>query len=421
MKWLWFFLILSACASQSVHASPPTYTVTDLGTLGGTTSSGTALSDTSQVSGSAYIADDAAQNAFLSGANGAQPLVNLGTLGGSDSFGQAINSSGQVAGTSSMPTAFVFHAFVTGPNGAGLTDLSTLGGALSYGYGINGDGRVAGYSSTADGSTLHAFLSVSRGGLQDLGTLPGGTNSFGLAVNASGQVTGYSGTASGNNHAFISGTSGGVLRDLGTLGGSSSVGAAINDSGQVVGRSEVSGIGQHAFRSEANGGPLLDLNTLGGYSSFGEGINSAGAVVGYSYLRDNSTQHAFLYTTTYGLLDLNNLLTPGSGWVLTDARAISNQGRITGIGTVGGSAHAFLLVPVLPPLSISSIAKLSNGHMLITGTGGAFQNYGLESSASVDGNFVRIATVAAGTDGSLRFEDAGSAGLTRQFYRFVYP
>lgn len=413
------FSLLLALASLRAQ---PLYVVHDLGTLGGTSSAGNALNDSGQVTGAANLEDDTAQMAFVSGFDGAPPLMNVGTLGGSESFGQSITVYGQVAGSSKIEGDVFFRAFLTGPNGSGLMNLGTLGGSSSYAFGVNGSGQVAGQSLVAGNSTTHAYLSNGGGGaLHDLGTLPGGTASFGQGVNASGQVTGYSSTDSGFNHAFISEVSGGALRDLGTLGGRFSFGAAINDRGQVTGRSEVSTIGQHAFRSGPNGGPLLDLGTLGGFSSFGEGINNNGDVVGYSYLSDNGTQHAFLYMTKMGMLDLNASLVPGSGWVLSEARAINDRGQITGVGSVDGNTHAYLLTLAPTQLRITSITRLENGHVLIRGEGTPAQTYAVEAANTAQSRFTQLAIMTAGNDGGLEFEDSDAPSFPRRFYRFVAP
>jgi probable HAF family extracellular repeat protein len=394
-----------------------TYTVHDLGTLGGTGSLGNALNNSGRVAGASYLLDNQAQNAFVTGANGALPLRNLGTLGGTESFGQAISDSGLVAGIASTGSDS-FHAFLTDGNGGALGDLGTLGGSNSYAYGLNGAGQVAGYFTRNNGVN-HAFLTDSRSMAPvDLLTLPGGSQSFAFAVNASGQVTGYSGTASGFNHAFISDPDGGALRDLGTLGGRFSFGAAINNAGSVAGRSETSTVGQHAFLSGPNGGPLLDLGTLGGFSSYAEGVNSAGVAVGYSFLSDNGTQHAFIYTAAERMRDLNGLLVAGTGWVLTDAKAINDRGQITGTGKFGTEMHAFLLTPVPAELRIVSISHLENGNIRVRGLGTPFQSYTVEVTTDLAGEFAPVMTVAAGSDGTLQFEDAAT-GFVRLFYRFV--
>ena len=82
------------------------------------------------------------------------------------------------------------------------------------------------------------------------------------------------------------------------------------------------------------GGTVIDLGTLDGYrSSEAFGINSAGQVVGRA---DEPTtagapDHAFLYTDGVGIQDLNALIPAGSGWVLTEARAINDTGFIAEI------------------------------------------------------------------------------------------
>lgn len=45
------------------------------------------------------------------------------------------------------------------------------------------------------------------------------------------------------------------------------------------------------------------------------------------------------------MYDLNDLIDSGSGWVLVEARDISDEGYITGYGLYNGQTRAFLLVP----------------------------------------------------------------------------
>ena len=410
-------LLSAACA---VHAQG-LYSVLDLGTLGGTTSAGNAINENGEVTGTAYLPEDAGQNAFLTGPDGAKPLQPLGTLGGTESFGQGIDATRRVAGSSRLEGDAAFRAFLSGPDGGALMNLGTLGGSNSYGVGVNGAGQVAGYSLVSGNAITHAFLSAPGGGaLKDLGALVPAASSFAAGVNASGQVTGYSGTANGNR-AFISEPNGGALRDLGTLGGRFSFGTAINNGGQVTGRSETSTIGQHAFRSGPNGGPLLDLGTLGGFSSFGLGINNSGVVVGYSYLSDNIAQHAFLYRTDLGMIDLNAQLVSGTGWTLVEARAINDRGQITGVGMIGGQTHAYLLTPVPNALRITSIRRLENGHVLIRGEGTPAQQYAVQAANDLKSPFVQLATMVAANDGTLQFEDSDASNFPRRFYRFVAP
>lgn len=421
MKRLCFALLLSAfaCARGQVI-----YTVQDLGTLGGPASAGLAVNANGQVTGSSDPENDEPIRAFVTAIDSTLPMQDLGTLGGSTSSGQAINVNGAVTGSSTLPDGSFFpHAFLSATGGGGLIDLGTLGGPRSAAYGVNGASQVTGESQNGDGFT-RAFLSDPRGGpLRDLGVLPGGQNSRGRAINASGQVTGYAETTNEFqafvSHAFLSEPNGGTLRDLGTLGGSYSFGTAVNDAGQVVGRSENSSGTQHAFRSEPNGGPLLDLGSLGG-TSIGQGINNAGTVVGY-FLISGFDPRAFVYSTNYGMLNLNLLIAPEEGWLLTDARGINDQGQITGSGIKDGKTHAYLLQPVPATGKNSSISRAVDGHFVVTADGTPYRTYTLKVATSLTTGFEAIASVTAGSNGVLRYEDAPLSGESHRFYRFVYP
>jgi len=122
--------------------------------------------------------------------------------------------------------------------------------------------------------------------------------------------------------------------DLGTLsGGTNSSGYGINNSGQVVGESDTGPIlhldlrlksfslyGTHAFLWRHDGpGPL------GGGTSRATAISNNGVVVGTSALI-NGTDHGFRWTQASGMIDLNTLLQPNSGWVLVDAYGVNDNG-----------------------------------------------------------------------------------------------
>jgi probable HAF family extracellular repeat protein len=304
------------------------------------------------------------------GASGA--LTNLGTLGGTQSFGNGLNASGQVAGESFTTSDAATHAFLwkpTTPGGASGTmyNLGTLGGTNSYAYGINATGQVTGASDRTGDSKTHAFLwkpstpNGTSGTMFNLGSL-GGTESNGGAINASGQVSGSSlTTADAAYHAFLwkpttpNGTSG-AMHDLGTLGGTESFGGTINTSGQVAGFSYPTGnTAYHAYLwtpTTLNGtsGAMLDLATLGGLNSYSYNIGASGQVVGASEVQMTSNNtHAFLYTSGTGMVDLNSLTDPLSGWQLTDAADINDAGQITGQGLINNEYHAYLLTPIPLP------------------------------------------------------------------------
>jgi probable HAF family extracellular repeat protein len=365
-------LLCALSVTTAAHAAP--YTVTDLGALGGTDSLGWGINASGQVTGYAGT-PGIAINAFLwnpttpNSASGT--LHDLGSLGGSFAWGIGINATGQVAGISATTEDVAEHATLWNPatpNGTSgtLHDLGTLGGTYSQGTGINDSGQVTGYSDTTDDATYHAFTwkpttpGSASGTMHDLGTL-GGSGSFGWDINASGQVAGYSDTTDDvATHAFLwkpampNGVSG-TMHDLGSLGGTESEGSGINDSGQVTGSSLTNGDEDyHAFlwtptTPGGTSGTMQDLGTLGGPDSYGYNVSAGGQVVGASRVPPHVSDylHAFLYRSGSGMVDLNTLIDPLSGWELLDASEINEAGQITGQGLIAGEYHAFLLTPTL--------------------------------------------------------------------------
>lgn len=143
-----------------------------------------------------------------------------------------------------------------------------------------------------------------------------------------------------NSTAFI--YSDGQMVNLGTLGGTASVARRFNDAGQAVGDSYVSGnLMRHAVLYQD--GTLVDLTPGLVGESFALDINASGQIVGSAFPGATS-QFAFLYDNGT-LLDLNSLLSPDSGWVLTNGGGIDDAGQITGAGFFNGEYHAFLLSP----------------------------------------------------------------------------
>jgi probable HAF family extracellular repeat protein len=223
-----------------------------------------------------------------------------------------------------------------------VQDLGTLGGPWSQAAGINDAGKVVGGSPASDEGGVHAFL-YSGGQMSDLGTL-GGSRSAAKGINNADKVVGFSLMSDATAHAFL--YSHGQMSDLGTLGGSDSSALDINDADKVVGSSSTSeAFTYHAFLY--SGGQMSDLGTLGGSDSSALDINDADKVVGSSSTSEAFTYHAFLYSDGV-MRDLNSLIPANSGFELTSAAAINDNGNIVGYGYNQGSPgpeHAFLLTP----------------------------------------------------------------------------
>jgi len=303
-------------------------------------------------------------------------VIDLGTFGGAFGLATMNNNRQQVVGctSSDIPDPFaptgVFYGIGTGPQqlrafrwqGKQLQDLGTLGGPDACGVWINDRGQIAGASFTnsivnpATGlPTLDPFLWENERML-DLGTL-GGTVGFAELMNNRGQVIGISSLAEEPGAcitAAVFGTPGchaflwdrGILTDLGTLGGNFSIPNWINEAGEIVGVASNQNE-QTVFGFVWKKGVMTNLGTLpGDCGSQAFGLNSGGQVVGQSISCDGSTNRAVLWEKEGPALDLNTLVNPGSGLLLTDPKIVNDAGEIVLEGLLSnGDAHSVVLIP----------------------------------------------------------------------------
>ena len=308
-------------------------TVVDLGSLGGTHSVSSAISETGHVVGWSHIAADAALHAFLWTPE--DGMRDLGTLTLPNSVATGVNSHDQVIGLNTGDRG-PFVAFSWTSTG-GMVPL-TFGGTLSTPFDVNEKGQVVGDAQLPDTGHFRAFLWTAADGMRDLGTLAG--RSTAQAVNELGQVVGYSGTDSDNRsfHAFLWTAENGML-DLGTLGGRNSFALDINDLGEVTGTSETADGPSHAFRwTRATG--MVDLGTLGGLESEAVEINEIGQIVGISNgVNDGifTTRRGFLWTQADGMLDIGSV----AGSKNSQAAAVNNRGQVAATSSLPQRAFSW--------------------------------------------------------------------------------
>ena len=315
-----------------------TYTVTNIGTLGGNDSVALSINDLGEVVGYSKTADGEV-HAFR---YFREAIFDLSTLGGKESYAYVITNSGILLGDSKTPDG-ILRPFMGAPN----SPLFNLGGdphVFSSARGANNAGQVVGYRVITDEHGLfhkRAYLYTTNRTI-DLGTF-GGKQSDAIAINDAGEVVGhlYTEYHDGNQRAVL--YHAGKVLELGTFGGNVSIGEAINRVGQVVGHATLPGGDQRAFLFAR--GKLKNLGTLpGGTQSFAYGIDDRGRVVGASDAKD-SPLRAIIYSDGV-MQDLNKLIPADSGWLLTEAKGINESGQIVGYGFVDGERRAFLLTPV---------------------------------------------------------------------------
>lgn len=330
---------ITAFAACGFAQAQLTYTLTNLGTLGGSFSGSTnessalGINNSGQIVGLSYT-PARAQHAFLY-QNGV--MTDLATAYGTD-FAQAedINNSGQIVGGYQVSVSGGVRTTTTGfdasaVNASGLmvgtnvnnnlaatysngtmTTLGSLSGSLSAARGVNTAGKVVGNSLNSS-SQFRAVLFNGAATPTDLGVL--GTQSatksaIAYDINDSDQIVGLAKNDAGFNHAFS--YQNGVMTDLGTLDNKAttqSAALAINASGQIVGYSNNSLTGFQSAMLYQNG-VMTDLSTLfsslelqaAGFSylTSASDINDSGQIVGYGRVFGGaaSTYQAFLITVT---------------------------------------------------------------------------------------------------------------------------
>jgi probable HAF family extracellular repeat protein len=328
-------VVVGATVVGSGAAAAARYVVVDLGTLGGNSSSATAINDSGVVVGTSRLPGSEVTHAFLfSGGE----MWDLGTLSGYPNSGAAaVNSAGEVVGYAWRDESS--RAFRS--DAAGFREVPGLepGSPLTAATGISDAGEVVGsWTGSEPGSRSRAAV-VGTDGARGVG---GASAVSASGINSAGDVVGAAATDAAGTQAFLD--QAGTVVELGVLGpGGSSVASAVSSSGAVVGWSTDSPGGvAHAFLYAD--GLMVDLGLPRDTESEARAVNSAGQVVGDFFDAATGRQHAFLYANGEAF-DLNELVGGGSGWILEQATGINDRGEIVGVGTHDGATRAFLLEP----------------------------------------------------------------------------
>jgi probable HAF family extracellular repeat protein len=387
------------------------YTLTDLGTLGGSDSFAYGINNRGQVIGNARTTNNTAAHAFL---HSPGSMLDLGTLGGNNSYAYGVNTNGQVVGLSDRTTndssqgAFLY-------TGGLLSNLSHLGGTNVAAYAINDNGQIAGSVFATGAKALHAY--IYGGAVTNITGLPSARTSEAYGLNNRGEVVGYFWINNTTYHGFL--YSSNQLYELQPFSAGNSEAVAINDGGQVVGDAYTASGQDFAFLySGGQNGTTNNLGTLGGNFSQAFGINNRGQVVGQSEVSaDTGPLHAFLYSGGV-MYDLNSLVTNAPGWTLTSAQGINDLGQITGTGTDPfGNSRAFLLTPLTTLLTLRG--TFSNGVSRLSVKAQAGLTYFIEATSDLV-SWQVVSTTAAQPDGSIAYAETNAPALKCRFYRILW-
>lgn len=363
-------------ASHIVAASPPAYTIYDLGIVNAadSASQGFRVSGNGIATGRSFGTPTQAFTWTVGG--GLVGLPNLASPNRPFSVGNGVNDSGVVVGTGSttsfgsspLPLKWENGVVSQLPLPSGQTfgranDVNNNGVAIgSVGSGIGEIGVIYQGAiattitqTTANGSTLRTAF-----GINDAGRIVG----FGIDPNNAAVNVGYVLDTS-TNAAFT----------VGALPGfNGAIAFDVSQAGHVVGSSMLNqGSGLPFIWSDANGIQPIPL-PVGTSQGSARGVNSAGWAVGTA---SSAFAIPFLFdgVNTYRLADL---LPAGSGWDLSmntssSALGISEDGIIVGTGVHNGLTRAYAMVPVVPCVGDINVDGIVDGAdlALVLGSWGA--------------------------------------------------
>lgn len=354
----------AAAVGLSAAAAPAAveYDVLDLGVVG----QALAVSNDGRVAGSYEESPGGPHNAFRSApyspVDPATDTIGAGSFPANAwDMALAMNNAGQVVGTYNN-----FSQSFRSDAGGSYVDLGDRGFGGAVVTSINDAGQAIGMANTTAAGDGRVYRTTPNGTIATAEVFEGlgAATAWGVdAINTAGQVVGQSGAEAfrtdpnGSTNFTLLGTT--LTEAGGPTTWAQSYARGVNDAGEAVGFVQnADGSVKRAFITGANGDPvvLTDLGAVGTYTQFvAEAISNEGVVVGYMAGGGNA-QHGFIWDEANGLRDLNDLIDPTSGAVITVGQAINENGEIAVNALFGGAQHPALLTVIPEPGAVSLLA-----------------------------------------------------------------
>lgn len=382
-------LFAQACAAADGSTFPaPAYRATLLSSLGGTRSSGASINDWGFVAGYSNLADGSRHaSAWFDGRQ-----WDLGTLGGASGLNSTVvwpvkNHLGVVSGisltdaTDPLNEGWSCAAFLANPGGhicqgfvwawGGMHALASLGSGdhNSFAAGTNDLGITTGWAE----NDVHDASCVAPQVLQfkpvvwgfgsdsphELPLLGNDTSGAATAINNRGQVVGISGSCDqavgrySAAHAVL--WENGRVTELVNPNGAPywNTPNMINERGDVVGFAgfpgDVDGNLTPPFLWTRGDGFRILPMLAGDIGGSAQSINDRGEIVGFAYPASFKSHPLYWQRGSAAPVDLNTLVEPIPGWVLSVANDINDRGEIAGYATAtDGSKRkmAFVATPL---------------------------------------------------------------------------
>ncbi len=237
----------------------------------------------------------------------------------------------------------------------------------TFAFDINNEGKVVGMDRIHGMDDPHAYLWDSSNQETPVRLLSDKKYvwDFATAINDKGLITA---TGLGPDGTYL--WENGVLTEMTNFPWATD----INNADQVVGSIHTAEGLSHAALWEDS--LLTDMGILDNYtSSIAWAVNEPGQAVGSLYNNLLSDSSAFYWDNKTGMINLNDYISPDSGWDLIWASDINDYGYIVGVGTYNGETRGFLATPTPEP---ATMILLGTGLIGLAGTKRRFRKNSAE-------------------------------------------